>query len=134
MTEKASGYFLIFAGIVIIVFSALSVVKVFSAKAKPVALFNFPSISLDAGSLVGGDLSPQEREALKASGQVPKLEIIPGDVLNQTSNLIAHLLLMGFIASIGYKIGSLGVLLARPVVVRLKASSGQVISENSLDK
>ena len=38
---------------------------------------------------------------------------------------------MGFIASVGYKIGSLGAMLARPVVVKLKTKDGEVVSGDS---
>jgi len=120
MTEKVSGFGLLICGIAIIVFSGFSVVSVFSGKSKPVNLFTFSSISLDASSLIGSDAPPEAREALKLSGQAPKLELIPAEIINQTSNTMAHLLLMGFIASIGYKIGSLGTLLARPINVKLK--------------
>ena len=131
MTEKASGFVLLIVGIVIIILSAFSVFSVFSGKMEPVNLFSFPAISLDASNLIGSDAPPEAREALKASGQAPKLELIPADILNKTSNTMAHLLLMGFIASVGYKIGSLGAMLARPVVVKLKTKDGEVVSGDS---
>ena len=131
MTERVSGFALIILGIVIIVLAAFSVYSVFSGKSKPFALFNFPAISLDASSLIGSDAPPEARDALRASGQAPMLELVPADILNKTSNTLAHLLLMGFIASVGYKIGSLGALLARPVVVKLKTKNAEdVINEN----
>lgn len=131
MTERASGLILILGGIVIIILAAFSVGMVFSGKSKPASLFNFPAISLDTTSLIGSDASPEAREALKATGQAPKLELIPADILNQTSNILAHLLLMGFVAGVGYKIGSLGTMLARPVIVKLKTKNSELISEDS---
>jgi len=131
VTERISGFILIIAGIVIIIVAASLVIKVFTGKAEPASVFNFSSISLDASNLVGSDAPPEAKEALKASGQAPKLELIPADILNKTSNLLAHLLLMGFVASIGYKIGSLGAMLARPVIVKLKTKEGEIVSEDA---
>ena len=131
MTEKASGFVLLIVGILIIIVAAFSVFSVFSGKTEPVNLFSFSAISLDASNLIGSDAPPEAREALKASGQAPKLELIPADILNKTSNTMAHLLLMGFIASVGYKIGSLGAMLARPIVVKLKTKDGEVVSGDS---
>ena len=131
MTERVSGFALLAVGIAIIVLAAFSVFNVFSGRSEPVSPFSFPAVSLDASSLIGSDAPPEAREALRASGQTPKLELIPADILNKTSNTLAHLLLMGFIASIGYKIGSLGAMLARPVIVKLKTKNGEISTEDS---
>lgn len=119
ISDRIIGYILFVAGIVIICYSAFNVYRVFTKSFEPVSLFNFPGIGLDASSFIGSDLSPEQKALLEQSGQASKLEIVPGSLLNQTSNVLAHLLLMGFLASIGYKIASLGILMLRPVVVKL---------------
>jgi len=134
MSERVTGFILLAIGIGIICFSAINVFSVFTGKLKPYALFNFPSITLDASNLVGSDLPPEDANALKSGGNAPKLELVQASVLNDTGNIFAHLLLMGFIASIGYKIGSLGAMLARPLVVKLKTKNGEILSENSSEE
>lgn len=134
MKERVIGLTLIGVGIGIIIFAAFSVLRVFTAKAQPASLFNFPAISLDASSLIGSDAPPDAREALRSGAQAPKLELIPSEIMNKTTNALAHLLLMGFIASIGYKIGSLGVMLSRPIIVNLKSKESETQSVDSSSK
>ena len=100
MSEKIIGYTLLVCGIAIILFTAFNVYFVFTKQAQPIQLFNFPAVSLD---LIPG---------------AKPTEILPADVLNQSSNIFAHLLLMGFMASIGQKLATLGVQLVRPIVVK----------------
>ena len=112
MSEKIVGYTLLCCGIAIILVSAFNVYFVFTGQAQPVHLFNFPAISLDMSKSLG--------VVLPASKPT---ELVPADMLNQTSNVFAHLFLMGFIASIGEKLASLGVQLVRPIVVKLKEAA-----------
>jgi hypothetical protein len=119
MNEKIIGYILLVIGIITILSSALSVYQVFAKKGQPIQLFSFPSISVDATDLLGGDLPPAQRElAQKQLGQA-KIDILPADILNKTSNIIAHLLVMGFIVNVGFKLASLGVMMIRPIKVQL---------------
>jgi hypothetical protein len=106
MTEKITGYCLLAFGVFLILGSALSVYRVFTNQTKPLAVFNFEPISLDLGQ-----------------PQIPKTQIVPAAMLNDTANLAAHLFLMGFIASVGQKLASLGVQLLRPIEIKL--SEGQ---------
>ncbi|KKS77677.1 MAG: hypothetical protein UV74_C0013G0136 [Candidatus Woesebacteria bacterium GW2011_GWB1_43_14] len=108
MSEKILGYILIFVGIGVIVFSALSAYRIFTKKTQPAKLFSFPAISLDAASL-----------GLPTAGNA-KAEIIPSYVLNDSLNLFAHLFLMGFVAGIGNKLANIGTNLVRPIIVKTK--------------
>lgn len=110
MSEKISGYTLLISGIAIILFCAFNVVFVFTGRAQPIQIFNFPALSLDLGQSLG----------LPGGAATKPMDLVPGDMLNQTSNLFAHLFLMGFLASIGEKLASLGVQLVRPIVVKSK--------------
>ncbi len=118
MSEKIIGYSLLIIGILVIVFSGVNVWGVFTKKTQPVQLFNFKGVSLDLGGVISQSL-PQEAKGL-VKPSVPT-EIIPPDLINDSSNIFAHLVLMGFIASIGFKLASLGVMMVRPIVVKLKA-------------
>lgn len=106
------GYGLLVIGIIIIVLATLSVYGVFKGKATPVNIFNFNSITINSNQLVNVEIPG-------AKTQSSEIELLPASILNQTSNVFAHLILMGFMASIGYKIAALGVMMLRPVVVKL---------------
>ena len=120
MKEKVIGYSLLTVGILIILYSAFSVYSVFTKKQNPQDVFNLPGISLDLSGFVGGDLSPEERAAMEKSNVNTKAELISPEVLNTPLNYTFHILFMGFIASIGFKIANLGTLLVRPIKVNLK--------------
>lgn len=129
MNEKTIGYSLIIVGIVTILFSATSVYLVFTKKSEPVKLFNFKGIGLDVGGFFADSLPPEASQMLSQNrGKSPSTEIISADLINDTSNIFAHLFLMGFVASVGYKLASLGVMLVRPIVVKLKAK--EVTADN----
>ncbi len=117
MEEKIVGYMLIVIGVLIIVFSGISVYLVFTKHAQPVQLFNFSGISLDVGKLMAGALPPQAQTTSLPS---MKQEFISSDMINGPLNLSLHLFLMGFLASVGQKLASLGTMLVRPIVVKVK--------------
>ena len=122
MEEKIVGYLLIGSGLIVMVLASLSVYSVFTKKSAPVQLFNFGPISLDASQLIPQDLPEGAGEIInKQSSGLPKAELLPANVLNDSSNVFAHHFLMGFIVSVGYKIASLGAVLVRPVNVKLRA-------------
>ena len=123
MSEKILGYILLAVGLVIIIFAVVSVFNVFTAKVEPVDLFKLSGISLDLGSLVGGDLPLEAREQITRPGGSTKSEIVSPDLINKPLNIVAHLMLMGFVASVGFKIASLGIMLVRPIKVKLKETS-----------
>ncbi|KKQ75871.1 MAG: hypothetical protein US96_C0003G0029 [Candidatus Woesebacteria bacterium GW2011_GWB1_38_5b] len=114
-SEKLVGYCLLAVGLVIIILAAFNVYQVFNALTKPVQLFSFPAVSLDLSSLGGG--LPISAEA--------KAELLPATVLNQSANIAAHLFLMGFVVSVGYKIASLGVQLVRTIEVKVRGLPAQ---------
>lgn len=123
MTEKITGYVLVAVGLIIILFSGFSVYQVFTAKEKPVNLFHFEGISLNLSSLLGSGegLTAEQQAALeRQKAQIKPQEIVSSALLNDSSNIAAHMFLMGFIASIGYKIASLGIQFLRPIVVKMR--------------
>lgn len=125
MTEKIIGYILLVIGVMTIMYSAMSVYSVFTNQAKPIQLFSFHGISLDPSAFMPQvstqNLPVELAQALKQPASTAKAELIPAEFLNQPLNLYAHLFLMGFVATIGFKLASLGVMLIRPIVVKLKA-------------
>lgn len=122
MSEKIVGYLLLAIGLLIIAYSGFSVYSVFTKKNKPIDLFALTGISLDIGSLTGGDSASQQTGMPSREGVPAKTELVSPEIINTPLNLVAHLMLMGFVATVGYKIASLGVMLLRPIKVKLKAA------------
>jgi hypothetical protein len=109
-TGRVIGYLLLVAGVAGISFAAISTYRVFAGLAQPFNLFSFESISVDLSKFI--IQSPNETPLTQ--------EIIPSILLNKPMNYIAHLLLMSFIASCGFKIAIIGVYLLRPVKIKIK--------------
>lgn len=100
MSEKLTGYILLFLGLLVIVYSAISIFMVFTKKAQPIQLFTGPGISVSL---------PNTKPT----------ELVPAATLNDISNISAHYLLMSFLLGVGFKLGTLGVQLLRPIEVKL---------------
>ena len=139
MSEKIFGYILILSGLAIILGAGFNVYQIVTRQAQPVRLFDFAGITINANQLIAepvtsidleGITSDQQAivdELLKQQGTVKdsqgsgtSIEILPGDVLSETSNLFAHIILMGFLAGIGSKVAGIGTMLVRTIVVKVK--------------
>lgn len=136
MTEKITGFILVAVGILIILFSAYNVIGAFTGRTEPSDIFGFSGIGLDLGNFMLGEASPEEIAMIKDQNPNLKAELIEGDVLNKPLNLFAHLMLWGFISSIGFKIAQIGATILKPIKVHLKESSvlEQVKKEIQSDK
>lgn len=125
MKEKIFGYFLIFTGIVIIFSTVINIYRVFTKQSEPIQIFNFSGISINPSQLQPdsmADLPDEISKNLPDQIKMPQeTQIIQPELLNNTSNLVAHLVLMGFILNAGYKLASIGTMMARPIVVKLKS-------------
>lgn len=119
MTEKVIGYTLLILGLGIILFSALNVYRVFTKQTEAVKIFSAEKTA--TSTKISGSAIPMGPELL---GLAP-------DTLNSSLNFTFHLLFMGFIAGIGYKLASLGVSLIRPSVVKLDTKKLQEIEKTS---
>lgn len=106
-----SGYALLVAGIAIIAFAVFSVYSVFSGRMEPFAVFTFDGVTVPLSSLMPSEGGMPVGDA--------ELELMSATDLNKTTNTFAHLFLMGFIASAGFKVATLGTNLIRPIVVRV---------------
>lgn len=120
MNEKVVGYILLIVGIVVMTYAAVSVIGVFTNRSKPVDVFALSGISLDLGKIAGSDLPSAQGQKLDRADT--KTEIFGPEMVNTPMNLVAHLLFMGFLATVGFKIASLGTMLVRPIKVKLKTS------------
>ena len=127
MTEKVLGYILLTIGLIIITFTAWNVWQVFAGKAEPVQVFNFEGISIDPSKFAPQVNLPEGMEGL-VSQRTPTsqpIEFITPEYLNDTANLFAHVMLMGFIANIGGRFASIGTQLMRPIEVKLREAKPQ---------
>ena len=123
MSEKAIGYVLLAVGVGIILFSAGNVYGVFTRKIQPVQLFGFKGIGIDMGQIIENAMPKELAPVAKTSLQsAQKTEIIPAEMLNGLLNIMAQIILMGFIGGAGQKLASLGVMLLRPVEVKMRES------------
>jgi hypothetical protein len=126
MSEKISGYSLLFLGIGIMFFCAINIFMVFTNKTEPFSYFNISSNGSQENPLDIGNLMKQiqggNQDTLNTSITFPKTELIPSESLNQMLNLSAQFFLMTFILGFGYKLANLGVQLVRPVKVNLKSA------------
>lgn len=119
MSEKVTGYLLLIAGLLAIAYACVSVFKVFTGKAQPVQLFRFESVSLDVTSLFGDTSMLTATQQTQLSQQKTQ-DLISSDMINQTSNIAAHLFLMGFVVNVGAKVATIGTQFLRPIKVNLK--------------
>lgn len=117
MNERVTGYILLIAGLLIMFGALIQVLLVFTGRIAPFAVFSIeaPKLSLSAfmPQLPTGSLS------LPTSGTNDQLELLPSADFNKMLNMSVTLFLMGFVLSFGYKIASLGVMMLRPISVKV---------------
>ena len=116
MGEKGVGYFLLLAGIILIIGGGLGVYFVFSGRMQAFDVFSLPPITLDLSGLMQAE--GQSADTLPQANL--ETELVKSDVLNQPLNLFAHILFMGFLVNIGFKISTLGVQMLRPIKVTIR--------------
>jgi len=97
-------------GLFVIAAGAFSVYSVFTGGSEPFALFDFEGISIPLSAAIGTNAQGAE---------LPNVDLVSAKILNSTSNVIAHLFLMGFIVSVGYRVAMIGVNLTKPIVVKV---------------
>lgn len=117
MSEKAIGYSLLALGILIMIFSVLQVILVFTGKIKPIQIFTPPQTTQTKLDL----RSPAELSSALSNGLPVNLDsIFPKETIAQSINLSAHFFLMSFIMMFGGRLATLGVQPVRPVYVKMK--------------
>lgn len=122
MHTKTAGYILLGVGIIIMLVAAFQVYTVFTGKSEPTSLFNAKGLSLDPQTLLSG-MSDIPTSALSKS---KPLEVFSPKDFNKTLNMTSHFFLMSFILGLGFKLSSLGVMLLRPVEVKMKEQTPQI--------
>ena len=120
MNERITGYILLSVGLLVMFGALIQVLLVFTGRTAPLPVFSMEAPKLSLSSLM--PQLPTGSLPLPA-GTDQSLELIPTADFNKTINMSVTLFLMGFVLSFGFKIASLGVMMLRPVVVKLNGKS-----------
>jgi hypothetical protein len=97
MPAKTIGYSLLTFGIVVIILSALNAYLVLTRQAKPISYITSSATTLN----------------------ITGIPAISTKDINEAINLSVHLLLLSIISGAGFRLASLGVMLIRPIEVKL---------------
>lgn len=122
MTSKQTGYIFLSLGLMVMFFSVIFIIFVFTGVREPISVLNIqaPSIPIDA-------FMPQIPQELGMDISIPKtnktIEFIDSISFNKMLNLGINLLFMGFMVNFGYKISSLGIQLINGTKDTNKANS-----------
>lgn len=131
-SERIVGYILLGVGMLVMIFSAMQIVMVFTNKATPIEFFNSKPIltqqakSNDVGFPTdGGELSKLiQNNPLAGLGgggsSLPMPQLIDPEMINNVLNLSVYFLIMNFLLGLGFKIANLGVQLVRPIKVEVR--------------
>lgn len=115
MSEKILGYLFLSIGILVMSFSLVYIWLVFTNKIQPVAIIQAKSIQLDLTQALGNLSTGQ---AINSSNG--GMEIFSGQDMSKTLNLSITFFFMTFVMLFGFRVASLGIMLLRPIVVKVK--------------
>jgi hypothetical protein len=114
--ERMIGFVLLVGGVGLICWTAWSVYQVFSGLTTPPAVID---IDLKPISLPAGVTAP--------GAEPVEFDLLPAETVNRTTNMVVHLVLMGFLSAAGAKLANIGANLLRVVRVYLRES--QVLAQ-----
>jgi hypothetical protein len=107
-SEKVLGYFLLAAGLVLIIFSLRAAYGVLSATAFPAQIFKINSIVLSVPA--------------QAGNPSVSVELLSGETASKFADLTLWYMLMFFFVSGGAKIAALGIQLLKEIKVSVKGN------------
>lgn len=116
MREQILGYFLMSIGIVIMGISVYQVFQIFTNQTLPVMIFKDEAPT--ASSINPIEALTNTEELTKMQTQL--LSQMFDKQLNKSMNLAASSFVMYFVMLFGFRLASLGVMLVRPIVVKVK--------------
>lgn len=128
MKEKHAGYGLLIAGLIVMCFATLQIVLVFTNAAQPLPLFNISQKpSTPTNTDINSLLSQLQAGGNPSGLSLPTPELIPAKTINEILNLTTYFFLMTFLAGFGYKLASLGIMLLRPIYVKVKTKDAEAV-------
>ena len=104
-TEKIIGYTLLILGVILLLFSIVEMVNVYTGNASPPNLLSLSDISIPLGQ------------------NGTNVSLIHGAQVSQVANLFFWFILMGFLLFAGGKIASLGVNMIKDIKVEIREST-----------
>jgi hypothetical protein len=125
MSEKTTGYILLIAGIIIMIFATIQIVFVLTGKATPIKIFQTNertdenTNTLDVSQFIS-QLQNKSSDSQFNSNTAPTIQLFNPIVLNKLLNLTIYYLIMQFLLGFGFKLSSLGTQLLRPLQVQIK--------------
>ncbi len=112
MTERKTGYILLIAGIIIMIYSATQIIAVFTGRAKPIEVVDYQMTKKESPT----DKITQQFQL----GALPTTPSFDQESLNELINLSIYYFIMQFLMGLGYKFSNLGVSMLRPIVVKVR--------------
>jgi hypothetical protein len=123
MAEKIIGYFVLSLGILIILGSALNGLQLITKQAQPVQFITLSTSGSEIPlNLAGAQVNINTSSLFSSLG-------LSSETINFTLNLTLHLIILGFIAKMGFHLASVGTQLVRPIIVDIKAKPGNINSD-----
>lgn len=118
---RVVGYGLLVTGLIIILLAGLNIFNILQGNSRAVSYFDFEPIEISLEALMGSEMSPQQRAAMieQNGGEVPKIELVSKKMVDDTTNLLAHIFIVGLLISVGGRIATTGVYLLRPIKVNV---------------
>ena len=120
MREQVLGYVLMSSGMIVMLFALLQMFLVFSGKEDPYALFQLSPVRFDISKLFNNQPGIAPPSSADTS-----IEIFSAKDTNKMMNLTVYFFLMSFVLMVGFRISSIGTMLVRPIVVKLKEAQSQ---------
>ena len=128
MQERALGYFLLFVGICIMLFSLSQVYLLFTNRTSPYEVFKAP-VSVQSLSLTREQIIADPTAATKLQSEM--FSQILQKEMGKSLNLGATLFFMYFVMTFGYRLALIGVQLMRPIKVAVRSKSLESEHEQS---
>ncbi len=127
MNEKILGYLLLAAGVFVMLFSVGYVWLVFTNKVQPIEVIKAKSVKFDVSqALTGNSTNPLSKlPGFGSSNSSSGIELFSGEDMSKTINLSITFFLMTFVMLFGFRLSSLGVMLMRPIVVKVKEAENK---------
>jgi hypothetical protein len=123
MAEKIIGYFVLSLGILIILFSAFNGLQLITKQSQPVQFFSVSTSGSEIPlNLAGAQVNINTSSLFSSLG-------LSSETINFSFNLAIHLIILGFIAKMGFHLSSIGTQLVRPIVVDIKTKPGNINTE-----
>lgn len=133
MSERVTGYTLLFIGILIMIIALVNIFMVFTGRMKPIRVIRLDqstsTSSFDITQLFPNLPEDQKSQLQQLGGINPTAGLFPPELMNDLVNLTTHFFLMTFLMGFGQKLASLGVNLVRPIKVTLRSQMAGVTAE-----